>query len=281
MYEYSSSQEHQPVVWLRGHPVYAAYFIVLAFVASMLATTIVITVNAQPLLSWLVFSSAAVLRGEAWRVLTYGLVNPPSLLPFAVDMAMMAWFGREVEKMIGRGRFLLLFGCLYILPPLLFTLIGLWIPTGLKGEAGALAIFVAFAAIYPDVPVFFGVLSKWVAAVVVGIYALMALASHDWPGGLLLLATVGFAFAFVRHGQGRLTLPRLSLFRRQPRFRVIPGFKDAGAEGPRPAGRESTAEIDALLDKIAASGISSLTARERARLDAARSELLKRESRRK
>jgi hypothetical protein len=37
-------------------------------------------------------------------------------------------------------------------------------------------------------------------------------------------------------------------------------------------------EIDALLDKIAHSGLSSLTAKERARLEAARADLLKRES---
>jgi hypothetical protein len=41
------------------------------------------------------------------------------------------------------------------------------------------------------------------------------------------------------------------------------------------------AEVDALLDKIAQSGISSLTAKERAKLDAARADLLKRESGRK
>jgi len=38
------------------------------------------------------------------------------------------------------------------------------------------------------------------------------------------------------------------------------------------------AEVDALLDKIAQSGIGSLTTKERAKLDAARAELLKRES---
>ena len=36
------------------------------------------------------------------------------------------------------------------------------------------------------------------------------------------------------------------------------------------------AEVDALLDKIARSGLSSLTAKERAKLDAAREDLGKR-----
>jgi hypothetical protein len=39
----------------------------------------------------------------------------------------------------------------------------------------------------------------------------------------------------------------------------------------------SMAEVDALLDKIAQHGIGSLTAKERAKLDAARRDLKKRE----
>ena len=39
---------------------------------------------------------------------------------------------------------------------------------------------------------------------------------------------------------------------------------------------ECESEVDALLDKIAQSGIGSLTAKERARLESARAELLKR-----
>jgi hypothetical protein len=40
--------------------------------------------------------------------------------------------------------------------------------------------------------------------------------------------------------------------------------------------KDATSEVDALLDKIAQSGIGSLTAQERARLESARAELLKR-----
>jgi hypothetical protein len=41
---------------------------------------------------------------------------------------------------------------------------------------------------------------------------------------------------------------------------------------------EPTSEVDALLDKIAKSGIGSLTAKERKRLEKAREDLMKRES---
>jgi Rhomboid family len=277
---YGPSEDHQPVAWLRGHPVYAAHLVALVFIASMVATAILMAFNLAHLWSWLPFLSAGVLKGEVWRILTYGLVNPPSLW-FAVDMAMIVLFGREVEKFFGRRKFMVLYGCLYLLPPLLFTLVGAWFPTRLVGETGAFAVFVAFATLYPDAVLLWGFLAKWMAAVVFGIYSLMALAYHDWMGGLSLWATCGFAFAFVRHEQGRLTLPRFGPFRRRPRFRVLPGYKGGAPEGATPAKAGSAAEVDALLDKIAKSGFSSLSAKERARLDAARSELLRRESRRK
>jgi hypothetical protein len=41
---------------------------------------------------------------------------------------------------------------------------------------------------------------------------------------------------------------------------------------------EANSEVDALLDKIAKSGIGSLTAKERKRLEKAREDLMKRES---
>ena len=277
MNEYGPTDDHQPVAWLRGHPIYAAHLIVLAFVASMLATTVLMAFNASRLWSPLPFASADVLRGEVWRVATYGLVNPPSLW-FAIDMAMIALFGREVERFFGRGKFLLLYACIYILPPALFTLLGAWIPTQFAGESGAFALFIAFAALYPDAVMIFGVLAKWAALVLVAIFSLMALASHDWTGGISIWTTTGFAFAFVRFEQGRITLPRLSLFRRRPALRVLPDPEGRGSRDAGPARGESMAEVDALLDKIARSGISSLTAKERAMLDSARDRLLKRES---
>jgi len=191
-------------------------------------------------------------------------------------MAIIAMFGREVEKFFGRRKFLLLYGGIYLVTPVLFTALGVWFPTSLAGETGAFALFIAFATLYPDVAVFFGLLAKWIAVILVAVYTLIALAYHNWLEGLSLWATTGLAFAFVRHQQGRLTLPRLRLPRRAPKLRLLQGG-DAPVAA-KPLGRSSMAEVDALLDKIARSGVSSLTAKERATLDSARAELLKRET---
>src|ERR1019366_10348758 len=108
---------------------------------------------------------------------------------------------------------------------------------------------------------------RWGPAILIGIFSLMAIAYHDWLGGASLWATSAFAFAAVRYERGELTLPRIRLPRRRPRLRVIDGGLGGGG-GPQGAG--AMEEVDALLDKIARSGISSLTKEQRARLGSAR-----------
>jgi hypothetical protein len=261
-------------MWLRGYPVYAAYFLALVFAVSMVATSVLMAVNGAHLLTWLPFLSANVLRGEVWRIFTYGLVNPPSLW-FVINIAMIASFGREVERFFGRRTFLALYACIYLLTPLLFTLLGVWFPTQISGEVGAFALFVAFATLYPEAVMFFGLLAKWVAVVLVGIYSLSELANHEWLGLLSLWVTVAFAFGFVRYQQGMLELPHFG-FPKGPGEQPEP--ERARSAPSSPAKGRSMAEIDALLDKIALSGMDSLTPKERARLDSAREYLARRAS---
>ena len=275
---YASSEDHQPVTWLHGHAIYAAHLVVLVFVASMVGTTIVMALDADQAWFWLPFSSDAVLRGEVWRIFTYGLWNLPGIW-FAIDMVMIVWFGRELEKFFGRRSFLLLFGCLYLLSPALFTLIGVWKPMTLSGETGAFALFIAFATLYPHATLFFGVLAKWLAAILVGIYTLMALSRRDTVGLISLFTTVGFAFAYVRYHQGRLALPGPGLLRSTPVHRPSRNGESRIRQRLAPGDDSAMADMDALLDKIATSGIESLTPREKARLDAARERIVKRRSR--
>lgn len=279
-YASRSSDDHQPITWLNGHPIYAAHYLVVGFVASMLVTTVLMAFKAGFLWNWLPFTSEGVLHGEVWRVATYGFVNPPGLW-FVVDMFMIVWFGRELEKFFGRRIFLRFYVGLYLLTPLLYTLIGVWRPTNLAGETGAFALFIAFATLYPNAVMLFNILAKWVAIILVGIYTLMALSNRDLFGLISLWATTGFAYAFVRYEQGVLTLPRLprlnNPFRRKPQFRVLPDLPPEKPRGARVTTDASMAEIDALLDKIARSGLASLTADERAKLEKGRTAMLRKD----
>lgn len=270
---YEPSENHQPVTWFRGYALYATHLIVMGFVASMIVTAFLTPAR----LASLIFSSALVLKGEIWRVLSYGLVNVPSL-NFAIDMALTIWFGRELERFFGRRKFLILFAGLYLLSPALFTVIGLWHALVLSGETGAFAIFVAFATLYPNVPMFFNLLTKWLALILVGLFTLIAISQRDVMGLISLWASTGFAYVFVRYQMGDFTLPKFSLFQSRPKLRVLPDPVPAKkSAAPKVEATESSmAEVDAVLDKIARSGIASLTAKERATLDAAGAQLTKR-----
>ncbi|MBE7540388.1 MAG: rhomboid family intramembrane serine protease [Opitutaceae bacterium] len=275
---YSTSNDHQPLTYWGSVPLYAAHMIVVVLVISMIATALLSFWNQTALLSLAAFDSMRVLKGEVWRVFTYGLVNPPSLW-FAIDMLMIIWFGRELEKFFGRRRFLWIYTGLYLAPALILTITGAWLPTRFSGQTGGLGLFIAFATLYPNAMMLGNLLAKWVAIVLVGLYALIALSSRDWVSLITLTTTASFAYAFVRHAQGLLTIPSVLPARRQPRLRALPDLPERPEKTAPP--REppaSMAEVDALLDKIATSGIGSLTAKERAVLDSAQQTLRKRRS---
>lgn len=273
-YAFPSNEDQQPITSVGGHALYGAHMIVVVFVASLLATTLLMALGGETLLNALIFSSSDVLNGQVWRVVTYGLVNPPSLW-FIIDMFMIVWFGRELEKFFGRRTFFTLYAGLYLITPLLFAALGLRWQLALSGAPGALALFTAFATLYPNVSFFFGILAKWLAAVFIGIHALMHLAGNNWPQLMALAATTGFAFVFVRHAQGSFTIPELPTLKRAPARPTLPEVPLEIAKPSADPKAELMAEVDALLDRIATSGIDSLDAKERARLDAARETLLK------
>jgi len=286
MSTYETSDEHRPVMWLRGYPVYAAHFIVIVFVLSMLATVLVSYAGFGSWLEPLILINGDVLRGHVWELFSYGLVNPlptaGAAWQFAMDMAMFIWFGRDVERHFGLKKFLIFFGIIYLISPLVLTLVGLWIPLpAFFGEKGALAVFIAYAVLFPSAPVFFAVEARWAAVIAVAVYTVVALNNHDNASLLSHWSAMTFAYFFTRHHLGYFELPKINLFKRGPKLRVLP---DLPAEKKKPSAKasdshvSSMAEVDALLDKIAQSGMGSLTAKERAKLDAARAELLKRES---
>lgn len=269
------SEEHQPITYWRGYPIFASHLIVIVYCVLMIITAVGGRAM-EPVFYWLGFDSALVFTGQVWRLATYGLFNYPSLR-FALDMVMLVWFGRELERTFGRRLFFWLYGAIYLLPTVVLSLIGLMMPTGLLGQPGALSLFVAFATQFPGMPVFFMLLAKWVALILVGIFTLIHLADRNWTQLILLWTTCGYAHLFVRYQQGMLTLPKLRLPRRKPKLRVLPDLPPKSRVEPaQPKVDATMAEVDALLDKIATSGISSLTAKERAKLEAARADLIKR-----
>ena len=200
-------------------------------------------------------------RGEAWRVVTYPLLNLPSFL-VVFDLFLLYWFGREVEFFLGRRVFLRLYGVLVLAP----VVVLLAVPHSFLAGARCanFAVFIAFATIYPRAQIFFGLEARLLAGIYLAFSVLQALAYHDWAVIIPLMVCSAAAFLFVRYEQGRL-LFRLPI--RQPHLRVL--------EGGAPKAQQPV-NVDAILDKINATGMESLTAAEREQLEKAREEMNRR-----
>jgi rhomboid family protein len=279
MFGVTTSDDYRPVAWMGRYPVDVTTMLVGLHVATAILTALLVGFVGSSILAWLQFNSAAVWSGQVWRVFTYAFVHAPTpsaLLWFAVEMYMLFVFGREVERFIGQRAFVALYVVLLLLPPVILTLWGLWIPIAIAGS-GALhfAIFVAFVTIYPNVQIFLRLAAKWVALILAAIGTLSALAAHDWPTLVVLWTSMGAAFLFIELRGAGLELAWWDALKTRlspkPKFQVVPKIRSSRSADPD----DVYTSIDPILDKISKFGIGSLTASERRQLDRERERLLK------
>ncbi len=281
MFGVVTSDDYQPVGWVGRYPIHLTTLLLITHVACMIVGCFLVAFGASGLLNSLAFDSAQVIAGgRVWQLLTYAFVHSPSgLIWFAIEMYLLFMFGREVERFVGRRAFIALYALLLLAPPVFLSVWGFWQRTGLAGSSMIhFGVFVAFAAIYPNVEMFLRVQAKWVATILVGAYSLQLFAFHVWSQLAVLWLSVALAVGFVYfRGAG----PELEWLREWPSrlrskrsLRVVPS---------PPVRRVADADdiydsIDPVLDKISRSGIGSLTASERRALDRARNRLLNKSS---
>jgi membrane associated rhomboid family serine protease len=277
MFGLTRSDDYHPIFWMGRYPVHAAPLLVLVHVFCMIVSCLLLAVGQGAILGFFAFDSSQVLlAGRVWQIATYPFVHSPSgLLWFAIEMYMLFVFGREVERFLGRRAFFTLYAVLLLVPSLLLTLWGFWHRTGLAGSSTIhFGIFIAFAAIYPNVELFLRITAKWVALIIVGAYTLQLLAYHGWSEMAVLWLSVALAFAFVQFRGAGPELTWLSdwtaRWRSKRALRVVPTPPTRRVVEPD----DIYDSIDPVLDKISRSGIGSLTASERRALDRARARLL-------
>lgn len=276
MFGVTTSDDYRPVTYVGRYPVDVTTILVAVHALAMVLGTLLIATRQGWLLNLMMFDSALVLRaGHLWQLVTYAFVHQPSIW-FVIHLFMLFFFGREVERFIGRRAYMFLYAGLLLLPSLLLTVWGLGSRiTYADSDALHFGIFVAFAAIYPGVELIFRIQAKWMALVFGLIGALQYLAANAWPQLTAFLVCVGFAFYFIRlRGDG----PELGWwtsvrekFQPKPKFKVVP--KPAARRVVEP--EDVHVSIDPLLEKISKHGLNSLTASERRALDRARTQLLK------
>lgn len=258
-----------PLAWVGSFPVYASTVLAALHGATMALTALALGFGAEGLLQSLQFSSRAVLEQFAvWQIVTYAFVHPPEIL-FLLEIYLLVVFGREIEGFLGRNAFLKLYAVLLVLPPLVLCVAGLAGFASIYSGSSALhfGVFIAFATLYPSAEIFFRIQARWMALALVAISALQCLAySRTATLTVLLLdaAAACLAIKFFAHGWS-FSLPSL---RRHPHLRVF----EADKEREEPLG-----SIDSILEKISRSGMASLSAKERGRLEQAREELLEKD----
>jgi membrane associated rhomboid family serine protease len=241
-------------------------------------------------------SNEGLSHGYVWQYLTYQFLH---LTPmhFVFNMIGLFFLGRAVEHMIGSKRFLLLYLASGVIGGVVQTLLGLIFPGAFGipvagASAGVFGLLAAFATLEPDAEVLlffmFPMKAKviaWAGAVIAAFYIIVpaqpGIAHAAHLGGML------GAFAFVRlFIQHRWHLPQWHLPARRSAPREFAarrvGKKASWGSGPIPPDEDLSPseylqkEVDPILDKISASGIQSLTQREREILEKARSRMNKR-----
>jgi hypothetical protein len=203
--------------------------------------------------------------------------------PFAI--LCFYWWSVGVETHLGRG----ILTKLLLLLALSGPVVGLVWWWGLGKETISMGsyeftggLLIAFAALYPNAEAWGWVPFKWFAFACIFCGSLMLLAGKEWVALSQLWTACAVGFAYTRHAKEleyddyESPWTRFKrVFARKPKFRVLPSPQAAMKSS---AVEETSSDVDALLDKIAKSGIASLTPKERARLEKA-SETLRKDKR--
>ena len=269
-----SSDNDGPITWIGSFPVHVSTALAGVHAATLILTALALAAGAETALQTFVLSSAAVTADlSIWQLATYAFVHMPPYWLFLIELYLLVVFGREIESYLGRGAFIRLYLTLLLAPTLLFTaaeFLG-W-HTGYSGSSALhFGVFVAFALIYPTAEMFFGIQAKWIALALLAINSLQCLALSDYEALAVLAVDSVAACLFIARFQGKLALPERNY--RIPVHRSSPP-RPSRQPSAQPEEEDLHGSIDPILDKISRSGIASLTARERERLEKARHKLI-------
>jgi membrane associated rhomboid family serine protease len=220
--------------------------------------------------------------GQLWRLVTWPIANDPNFSA-VITLAVFWYFGRSLEQMFGRLRFTYFLLAIAVVPAVTLALLSFVSPSLRVQAIGLrlieLGVFVAYVAEQPNARFFFGIKAWVIAVVIVGIDLLQLIGNRD-SGALLLLLfilalslllTRAYGFAGDQAWIPKLALPTKTTSKTR-KFKPVKGSPVVrgpwGESGLPVNDMASQAEMDRLLDKIAASGMDSLTAEEKRRLKA-------------
>lgn len=269
-----ATSDDQPIAWMGKYPVRLAAFLAASYLLGIFATVILQTagVNLTPF----VFHVPTFIRGALWQPLTCTFLQDVTFFSL-FNVLFLYWSASEVEKYLGRRRFLQLIALLLVIPPLV---ISVWSIFGAQWAyfgpyEFSIGLFIAFATLYPSLEWFGWIPLKWLALGGILLGSMQRLPNHEWGHLSVLWVICAASFGFIRLLQRGVSifsvLGNIRLFKPEPKFHVLPRSTPRRVVEPENV-HES---IDPVLEKISQQGINSLTASERRALDRARNRLLK------
>jgi len=241
-----------------------------ALVSFMVAASMFVWALAPNALSSLILMPDDIKNGQVWRLVTWPFYNEPTIWT-VIGIAIFWMFGHQLERQVGRVRFAWFLFVLIVTAGAFGVLLDL-------PQAGfrsiEFAVLLVYIAEYPFVRFFYNI-PGWVLGVVfVGIEVLQLIGLRDNRSLAFLFITLTIA-ALSARSFGMLTqyewLPRLGGGDKRKAKRVrTRGSTAAVVSGPwagSPTATSDQHELDALLDKISASGMDSLSRAEKQRLN--------------
>lgn len=249
---------------------------------------------------YLALSLDGLKRGYVWQLLSFQFMHA-GLFHLVMNGFTLWMFGREVEEVLGKARFLTLYflsGAIGGLLQVLLALISdrLFGGSVVGASAGIFGVVAAFAMIAPQREL--TMLAFFIIPINIKAQVLLWIESGVALLGMFLPNQVGPHIAHAAHLGGILTgvaFMKISLtaqesdwnpFQSKRRKREliravsikIPKWPHGPAESPGDVSQEEfiSREVDPILDKISQHGIQSLTERERKILEAARNKMAKR-----
>ncbi|MFP4055706.1 MAG: rhomboid family intramembrane serine protease [Candidatus Brocadiia bacterium] len=193
-----------------------------------------------------------------WQVFTYMFLHSLGhLFHIIMNMLLLYWFGTELERLLGRRRFLMLYlggGVVGGLAYCLTQYLARSQQPAIGASAAVMALLVVYAIHFPNrtILLFFLIpmTIKWFVIMILGIDLLYSLTSyHDGVAHTAHLGGALFGFLFWRHG------------------RAVEDFfarlQDRAHEREATQLADDEKRMDEILAKISREGFDSLTRRER------------------
>lgn len=213
-----------------------------------------------------------------WQLLTAGFLHSPeNFFHLFFNMYSLYLFGKLVAPHIGNRNFLLLYLISVLSGNLLFLILNWGQHSYVVGASGAVfGIMAAAALLEPDRRFTLLLLPfrplKTTSLVICFAVVEILLQLSGRNSGIAHLAHLGGlvgGYLFIRFGFSKMVV--WDIFKKK--VRNIPRETPPPDSGARKTGRVSSAELDALLDKISRYGINSLSEYELDRLRQAREEM--------